>query len=134
MVTLQAQSEVPWLKAFTDRVLRQGLEATLPPHLALVLGLGGGETSVAVKQLGTQTPQEIQTFNVCGEKGNTVVVLLSYDRQTQITHAFRLGSGAKLEKAVTYKTGAEPVVLSGAKARNAFQKELKYWSDRAASS
>lgn len=133
LVALQAQGEVPWLKAFTDRVQRQGLEATLPPHLALVLGLGGGETPVAVKQLGVQTPHEIQTFNVCSVKGKPVVVLLRFDRETQITHAFLLGSGAKLQKAVTYKAGAEPVLSSGADARNAFQKELQYWSERATS-
>ena len=133
LLALQAQGEVPWLKAFTDRVQRQGLEATLPPHLALVLGLGGGETPVAVKQLATQTPQEVETFNVCSAKEKTVVVLLRYDRETQITHAFLLGSGAKLQKAVTYKAGAEPVVLSGTGARNAFQKELQYWSERATS-
>jgi hypothetical protein len=125
LLALQAQGEVPWLKAFT--------EATLPPHLALVLGLGGGETPVAVKQLATQTPQEIETFNVCSAKEKTVVVLLRYDRETQITHAFLLGSGAKLQKAVTYKAGAEPVVLSGTGARSAFQKELQYWSERATS-
>jgi hypothetical protein len=131
LLTLQAQSEIPWFKAFTDRVLRQGHEVALPPHLALVLGLGGGEAPVAVKQLGIQTPQEVQTFNVCSVKGRTVVVLLRYERETQITHAFLLGSGAKLQKAVIYKTGAEPALLSNADARNPFQQELQYWSDRA---
>lgn len=132
MVTMPVRGEVAWIRGFTDRVLHQGHDALLPPHLALILGLGAGEKAAAVKQLGTQSAQEIRTFNVRTEKGRTVVVILRYDRQTQITQAFLLGRGATLRRAVTYETGAQPASLSDESARPAFQEELQYWSRQAA--
>jgi hypothetical protein len=132
ILTAPVRGEVAWISGFTDRVLHQGHEALLPPHLALVLGLGGGEKAVAVKQLGTQSAQEVRTFNVRTQKGRTVVVILRYDRQTQLTRAFLLGRGAKLRSAVTYEPGAQPAPLSDERARVAFQEELKYWSGQAA--
>jgi hypothetical protein len=132
MVMVPVRGEVAWISGFTDRVLHQGHDALLPPHLALVLGLGAGEKAVAVKQLGTQSAQEIRTFNVRTEKGKTVVVILRYDRKTQITQAFLLGRGATLRRAVTYETGAQPASLSDESARPAFKEELQYWSSQAA--
>src|ERR1700756_2076281 len=91
MLAVPAQSAAPWFSGFTDRVLREGHEALLPPHLALVLGLGTGEKAVAVKQLAVQKAPQIRTFNVCTEKGQTVVVILDYDQETRITKAFLVG-------------------------------------------
>ena len=85
-----------------------------------------------MKQLGTQSAQEIRTFNVRTEKGRAVVVILRYDRKTQVTQAFLLGRGAKLRMAVTYAAGAQPASLSDENARVAFQQELQYWSSQAA--
>jgi hypothetical protein len=132
VLTVPVRAEVAWISGFTDRVLHQGHEALLPPHLALVLGLGGGEKAVAMKQLGTQSAQEVRTFNVRTEKGRTVVVILRYDRKTQVTQAFLLGRGTKLRRAVTYEAGAQPTSLSDESARVAFQEELQYWSSQAA--
>ena len=131
LLAVPAQSATPWFSGFTDRVLREGHDALLPPHLALVLGLGTGEKAVAVKQLAFQKAQEFRTFNVCTEKGRVVIVILRYDQETRVTRAFLLGSGAKLQRAVTYETGAQPAPLSGDPAQNALREELHYWSDRA---
>ena len=132
MLTIPVRGEVAWISGFTDRVLHQGHEALLPPHLALVLGLGTGEKAIAVKQLGTQSAQEVRTFNVRTEKGRTVVVILRYDRKTEVTQAFLLGRGAKLRRAVTYEAGRQPASLSDENARVAFQEEFQYWSRQAA--
>ena len=132
MLAVPVWGEVAWISGFTDRVLHQGHEALLPPHLALVLGLGTGEKAIAVKQLGTQSAQEIRTFNVRTEKGRTAVVILRYDRKTEVTQAFLLGRGAKLRSAVTYEAGSQPASLSDENARVAFQEELQYWSSQAA--
>jgi hypothetical protein len=131
MLMVPVWGEVAWISGFTDRVLHQGHEALLPPHLALVLGLGTGEKAIAVKQLGTQSAQEIRTFNVRTEKGRTVVVILRYDRMTQVTQAFLLERGAKLRSAVTYEAGGQPAPLSDENARVAFQEELQFWSNQA---
>jgi hypothetical protein len=131
MLAVARASEAHWFGGFTDRVLREGHEAFLPPHLALVLGLGTGEKPVTVKQLATQNPQEARAFNVSTEKGRLVVVILKYDQQTRVTKAFLLGTGAKLRSAVTYETGAQPAFLPDALARSALREELQYWSERA---
>jgi len=60
------------------------------------------------------------------------VVILRYNQETQVTLAFLLGHAVELRKAVSYGAGAQPTVLSGAKARAALQEELQYWSSRAA--
>jgi hypothetical protein len=132
LLTVPVCADPAWINAFTERVLRQGREAQLPPHLALVLGLGTGETAVAVKQLGIQSAQEVRTFNVCQEKGKPVVVIVHYNQKNQIAYAYLLGSGTKLRKAVTYEAGAQPALLSGEKAKAAFREELQYWSNHAA--
>jgi hypothetical protein len=131
-LTVPVRADPAWISAFTERVLRQGRDAQLPPHLALVLGLGTGETAVTVKQLGIQSAQEVRTFNVCQDKGKPVVVIVHYNQKNQVAHAYLLGSGTRLRKAVTYEAGAQPVLLSDAKAKAAFQEELQYWSDHAA--
>jgi hypothetical protein len=132
MLSVPVWGEGAWISGFTDRVLHQGHEALLPPHLALVLGLGTGEKAIAVKQLGTQSAQEIRTFNVRTEKGRRIVVILRYDRKTQVTQVFLLGRGAKLRSAVTYEAGGQPAPLSDENARVAFQEELQFWSSQAA--
>ena len=131
MLSVRALGGVPWFGGFTDRVLREGHEAFLPPHLALVFGLGTGEKPVTVKQLATQNPQEIRAFNVSTKKGGVDVVIVKYDQQTRVTKAFLLGTGAKLRSAVTYETGAQPTFLPDALAQSALREELQYWSERA---
>jgi hypothetical protein len=131
MLAVRALGGVPWFSGFTDRVMREGHEAFLPPHLALVLGLGTGEKPVTVKQLAIQNPQEVHAFNVSTAKGGVDVVILKYDQQTRVTKAFLLGTGAKLRSAVTYETGAQPAFLPDAPARSVLQEELQYWSERA---
>ena len=131
MLPLPAQSDAPWFSSFTDRVQREGHEALLSPHLALVFGLGTGEKPVTVKQLATQTPQEIRAFNVATEKGHATVVILKYNPETRVTRALLLGKKAELRRAVTYETGAQPTFLPDALAHSALQEELQYWSKRA---
>lgn len=131
-LTAPAQSEVAWFSGFTNRVQREGHEALLPPHLALVLGLGNGQSPVTVKQFATQNPQEVRAFNVCKEKGRVVVVILRYDQVTRVTEAFLLGTGAKLRSAVSYETGTQPAFSPDALARSALREELQYWSKLAA--
>ena len=131
MLAVRAQGGVPWFGGFTDRVVHEGHEALLSPHLALVFGLGTGEKPVAVKQFAVQNPQEVHAFNVSTAKGGVDVVILKYDQQTRVIKAFLLGTGAKLRKAVTYETGAQPTFLPNALAQSALREELQYWSQRA---
>jgi hypothetical protein len=118
-----------WLDAFIQRVNREGHDAQLPPHLSLVLGLGDGTQAVRVKQLGTQSPEEIRTFNVPHESkgGAKRIVLLDYEQRTHRTYAFLVKRAGTLEKAVTYEAGAQPQLMADAEARQPFKRELEYW-------
>jgi hypothetical protein len=121
-------ADVSWLPAYTARVQGQGRSASLPPHLSMVLGLGDGTQDLAVRQAGKRTGQEVHTFNVAQPQKQPVVVLMDYNEATKSVRAFRLKSGGDLEKAVTYKAGAQPQPIPDAPARKALREELNVWA------
>lgn len=122
---------VSWLPAYTARVQEQGRTASLPPHLAMVLGLGDGTQDLTVRQAGKRTGQEMHTFNVAQLQKQPVVVLMDYNEATKSARAFRLKSGGALERAVTYTAGAQPQPLPDATARRALREELNVWAAEA---
>jgi hypothetical protein len=125
-------ANVSWLPAYTARVQVQGKSASLPPHLAMVLGLGDGTQALAVRQAGKRSGQEMHTFNVAQPQKLSVVVLIDYNEATTSVRAFRLRSGGDLDKAVTYNAGAEPQPIPDATARKALHEELNVWAVEAA--
>ena len=129
----RAFADTAWFGPFCDRVTSEGKASTLPPHLSLVLGLGDGVRPVPVKQAGKQDGHEVRTFNVVQTQGQRSVVLMDHDEQKQRTSAFLLRPNGKLERAVTYKTAAQPEPLGVAQARAALQQQLRYWANEASS-
>ena len=127
-----AWSDPAWLGGFTERVLKEGKPASLPPHLSLVLGLGDGEKATAVKQAGVRTGTVVHTFNVATVDRHHRVVLIKHDETTQLTEAILLRTGGRLERAVAYKTGAAPQALPDVEARAALHEELEVWGQQAA--
>jgi hypothetical protein len=121
-------ANVSWLPAYTARVQAQGKSASLPPHLSMVLGLGDGTQELAVRQAEKRSGQKVHTFNVAQPQKQSVVVLMDYNEATNSMRAFRLKSGGDLDKAVTYKAGAQPQPIPDAPARKALREELNVWS------
>jgi len=119
-----------WFSAFTQRVAQEGKDATLPPHLALALGLGDGEHSLPVKQAGLRSGAVVRTFNVAHTASHPTVVLLEHHEDTQLTRAFLLKNSAQLAKALAYSSGAEPQAIPASQARPQLQEQLKYWSEQ----
>ena len=122
---------VSWLPAYMARVQGQGKAASLPPHLAMVLGLGDGTQDLAVRQAGKRTGQQMHTFNVAQPQKQPVVVLMEYDEASKSARAFRLKSDGDLERAVTYTAGAQPQPIPEAAARKALREELNVWAAEA---
>ena len=123
-----ALSDSAWLGAYTERVLKDGMPASLPPHLSLVLGLADGEKSLAVRQAALHVGSELRTFNVANVEKRHPVVLVKHDEATQLTRAILLRPGGQLDKAVSYKTGAVPQSLPDTEARAALREELEFWT------
>jgi len=125
-----ARGETPWTAALTQQALTAGYQATLPPNVSMVLGLGTQGKSVAVRQLVTRAEQKVRTFNVSVARHRDLVIF-SVDEGTQATVAYLLAPGGRLRKAVSYQIGAQARELSASEARAGFAAEVHYWSARA---
>ena len=125
-----ARGETPWTAALTQQALTAGYQATLPPNVSMVLGLGTQGKSVAVRQLVTRAEQKVRTFNVSVAHHRDLVIF-SVDEGTQATVAYLLAPGGRLRKAVSYQIGAQARELSASEARAGFAAEVRYWSARA---
>jgi hypothetical protein len=109
-----------------DTVLQKGLDAQLPPHLSLVLGIGTGD-ALAVKQAVLREGVEVRVFNVCVANPEDIVILRT-NEQKRTTRAFLVSRGGKLRKAVTYEGGGPPRETPPAQAAAALAAELQFWT------
>src|SRR5882762_4360422 len=82
LVIAPVSAETSWLRALTDAALRQGLDAKLPPHLSVVLGLEAHEQSTPVRQIVARLDHEVRTFNVCSSNHQKLVIM-TVNEQTQ---------------------------------------------------
>lgn len=128
-----ALAEAPgsWLAALTQQALSSGFEASIPPHVAGVLGLtpkdDGG--AVKVRQLVSRADQQVHTFNVTGGEAREVV-LFHVDEGSHRTVVYLLRSGGKLRKAVSYESGGEPHELPESEARTGLTHEAHFWASK----
>lgn len=127
------KGDAAWTGALTQQALTSGFQATLPPHVSVVLGLASKIESVPVRQLVSRAGQKVHTYNV-SVAHHTDVVLFLVDERALSTVAYLLTSGGKLRKAVSYQTGGEPRELTASEARPGLAREIRYWSDYAAGS
>jgi hypothetical protein len=127
------RGDAAWTGALTQQALTSGFQATLPPHVSVVLGLVSKSESVPVRQLASRTGQKVHTYNVVVAHPKDVVLFV-VDESAQSTIAFLLSSGGKLRKAVSYPNGGEPHELPLSEARPGLARERRYWSDYAAGS
>jgi len=107
-------------------VVKNGLDAQLPAHLSVILGVSSVERATAVKQAVIRDGKTVHTFNV-GAANHDDVVILTYDEQHRATKAYLVSRAADLLKAVSYQPGAPANERSLGEARNDFLGELKFW-------
>ena len=122
-----ALAEPLQLAAVVEETLGSGADTRLPPHLSAVFGLTKKQQPVPVRQISTRIENEVRAFNVRIAK-HTDVVIFTVDELSHVTTAYLLAPDGHLRKAVSYTTGAEPVTLSRAAAREPFARELEFWS------
>jgi hypothetical protein len=127
------RGDAAWTGALTQQALASGFQATLPPHVSVVLGLSSGAESVPVRQLMSRVADKVHTYNVSVANPRDVVLFLA-DERAQSMVAYLLAPGGKLRKAVSYHFGGEPHELTASEARPGLAREKRYWSDYAAGS
>lgn len=133
LLAAAALAQSSWTSVLTQQALSGGFPATVPPHVAMVLGLTPKGEGVPVKQLVSRADQQVHTYNVSVAKPRQLVIF-SVDEKAQNTVVYLLSAAGKLHKAVAYQTGGEPHELPAAEARAGLAREVRFWSDRAAES
>jgi hypothetical protein len=126
-----AENAPRWTDALTKEATTSGFQATLPPHVSMVLGLTKKGESIAVRQLVSRAGQKVHTFNVVvADKGDIVVFVVNEKEQSTV--AYLLTARGTLRGAVSYQTGGEPHELAASEAKPGLAREIRYWSDYAA--
>jgi hypothetical protein len=113
-----------------DRVLREGLEAKIPPHLSTLLGLSQ-ELECPVKQGVLRTGQMVQAFDVSLENKNDIVLFVVNEGSKDQTLYLTSGRG-RLLKVVSVKNGEGSVAKITDEDKRAFENEKKFWLNRLA--
>jgi hypothetical protein len=125
---LSAHGATHSLKSLIDAVVKDGLEAQLPAHLSMVLGVAAVEQKTAVKQAVIRDGQTVRTFNVCAPNRGDVV-MFTYDERSRGAKAYLVSAAGELRKAVSYQPGEPANERTLADARSDFSGELKFWSE-----
>lgn len=128
-----ALAQTSWTSVLTQQALTRGFPTTVPPNVAMVLGLTPKAEGVPVKQLVSRADQQVHTYNVSVAKPRALV-LFSVDEKARNTVVYLLSGAGKLRKALAYQTGGEPHELAAAEARAGLAREVSFWSARAAES
>jgi hypothetical protein len=121
-----------WIERLAGRVATEGASTSVPPHLALVLGIGSGETAVPARQLVERAGTHVRIFEVAEAKGARVILLIHYDEASRLTEALHVRANGTLKQAVTYAAGAQPKEVPADKASALLGEALAYWKAESA--
>ncbi len=113
-----------------DRVLREGLDAKLPPHLSTLLGLSQ-ESEFPVKQRVLRTGKIVEGFDVSMEDKKDIVLFVVDEGAEQPNSVPDLSSG-RFRKMVSVTSGVSSVAKITDEDKKAFEKEKEFWLGRLA--
>ena len=119
-----------WTAALTQQALTSGYTSSVPPHVALVLGLSPKSEAIQTRQLVSRAEQTVHTFNVSAAEPHRVVLFV-VDERAHKTVVYLVSTAGKLRKAVSYEPGGEPHDLPDAQARSGLAREVRFWSEHA---
>jgi hypothetical protein len=111
-----------------DVTVREGLHATLPPHISTLLGLSK-EEEFPVQQGVVRTGNLVQGFDVSVADRNDIVLFV-VDEAANNQALFLTSPEGVLRKVVSVKAGVGDVVRITDKEREAFKEEKQFWVDR----
>lgn len=113
-----------------DKILQEGLQAKLPPHLSTLLGLSK-EEECQVLQGVVRTGKIVQGFDVLTANKNDVVLFVVNETTNDQTLYLTSKEGV-LRRVVKVEEGVGRVQKITDKDRKAFEKERVFWLDRLA--
>jgi hypothetical protein len=111
-----------------NKVSREGLEATLPPHISTLLGVSK-EQELPVMQSVVRKDHLVQGFDVSVTNKNDIVLFV-VDETTNDQNLYLTSPGGTLRKVVSVTAGIGEVVRITSKDQKAFEKETQFWIDR----
>ena len=112
------------------RVLREGLNAKIPPHLSTLLGLSQ-ESECEVKQGVWRTGKMVQGFDVSVADKNDIVLFV-VDEGLNNQTLYRTSAQGRLRKMVSVTNGVGSVGKITDEDKKAFEKEKQFWLARLA--
>lgn len=113
------------LSRATDRVLREGVHAKLPPHLSTLLGLSQ-ETECPLMQGVLRNGKVVRGFDVpLNVKGN--IVLFVADEISNDQTLYLTSEDGRLRKVVSVQRGVGRVSKITSQHKAAFEKEKEFW-------
>jgi hypothetical protein len=111
-----------------DVTVREGLHATLPPHISTLLGLTK-EEECPVMQGVVHTGSLVQGLDVSVANKNDIILFV-VDETANDQSLYLTSPEGALRKVVAVKAGVGDVVRITDKEREAFKKEKQFWVDR----
>ncbi len=111
-----------------DKILKEGLQAKLPPHISTLLGLSK-EEECRVMQGVVRTGGMVKGFDVSTANKEDVVIFVVNETTNDQTLYLTSGDGL-LRKVVKVEKGVGAVQRITGKDRTAFEKERVFWLDR----
>jgi len=112
------------------KVLREGLDAKLPPHLSTLLGLSQ-ELEFPVKQRVWRTGKMVQGFDVSAEDKKDFVLFV-VDEGANNQNLYLTSAQGRLLRMVSVKNGEGSVAKITDEDKKAFEKEKEFWVARLA--
>ena len=113
-----------------DRILQDGLQAHLPPHLSTLLGISNERESPVVQAI-LRSGDVVQGFDVSNANHNDVVLFI-VDESTKNQTLYLTSPRGELRKVVSVKEGTGAVHAITAEDKEAFAKQKQFWLDRLA--
>jgi hypothetical protein len=110
------------------KVLREGLDAKLPPHLSTLLGLSQ-ESEFPVKQGVWRTGRMVQGFDV-SVANKSDLVLFVVDEGAHNQTLYLTSAKGRLRKMVSVNNGEGRVAKITDEDKKAFEKEKEFWLGR----
>jgi hypothetical protein len=110
------------------KVVEQGHDATLPPHISNLLGISPNETAIPVKQLVTMG-ELIRGFDVSQVQRDDIVIFVEDHAKNESTF-YLTSPTSRLRKLLSVRGGVGYDRKPTAGDREAFAKEKTYWLDQ----
>ena len=113
-----------------DKTFREGIHATLPPHLSTLLGISSGEKECLVMQGVVRTGKVVQGFDVSVANKNDIILFVVDETAVNDQTLYLTSAEGNLRKVVSVKAGVGEVQRITDTDKKAFEKERQFWLDR----